>query len=145
MCPVCAERTPTTGAEPARPAEGGGREPGDGAGGGGDTAGGGVRARLVLALLTALNLLNYIDRYVLSAVLARIQDDLRLSNRVAGLLATVFLIGYFATSPIFGALGDRVAHGGRRLLLAFGVAVWSAATVASGLARGAVSLLLARA
>lgn len=102
-------------------------------------------ARAILALLTALNLLNYLDRFVLSAVLPKVQDDLHLSNFVGGSLATVFLIGYFATSPIFGTLADRAPRGGRRTLVALGIAVWSAATVASGLAGGGASLVAARA
>jgi MFS transporter, Spinster family, sphingosine-1-phosphate transporter len=102
--------------------------------------------RAILALLTALNLLNYIDRYVLSAVLPLIQDDLHLSNTIAGAFGTVFLVGYFTTSPLFGRLADRTdLRGGRRMLMAAGVAVWSAATFASGLARGAWSLAGARA
>src|SRR5882672_5236311 len=101
--------------------------------------------RAILALFTALNLLNYLDRTVLSAVLAPVQGDLHLSNFVAGWLPTIFLIGYFATSPVFGALGDRVPAGGRTKLIALGIAVWSAATVASGLAMGTGSLIAARA
>ncbi|MDP9033437.1 MAG: MFS transporter [Myxococcota bacterium] len=101
--------------------------------------------RAVLALLTALNLLNYLDRYVLSAVLPRLQEDLHLSHFFGGSLATVFLIGYFATSPVFGNLADRVGDGGRKRLIAVGVAVWSIATVASGLVRSAASLVVARA
>jgi len=101
--------------------------------------------RVVLALFTALNLLNYLDRTVLSAVLAPVQGDLHLSNFVAGWLPTIFLIGYFATSPVFGALGDRVPAGGRTKLIALGIAVWSAATVASGLAQGTGSLIASRA
>lgn len=102
--------------------------------------------RIILTLLTALNLLNYLDRYVVSAVVAAIQTDLHLSNFAAGLLPTVFLIGYFATSPIFGALGDRLHFpGARPALIAVGVAVWSAATVASGLASSSGSLLASRA
>ncbi len=92
-----------------------------------------------------LNLLNYIDRYVLAAVLPKLQEDLHLSNAVGGMLATVFLLGYFLTSPFFGTLADRVATGGRKRLVALGVALWSAATVASGLARAAGSLVAARA
>src|SRR5580692_305893 len=101
--------------------------------------------RMVLALLTALNLLNYLDRFVLSAVLAPVQDDLHLSKLVAGLLPTIFLIGYFATSPLFGVAGDRFGAAGRHVLIALGVAVWSLATLASGLAAGTVSMLVARA
>jgi MFS family permease len=109
--------------------------------------------KAILALLTALYLLNYLDRYVLSAVIAKIQGDLSLSNFIAGWLPSVFLIGYFATSPVFGTLGDRgranagpaAGFGLRNVLLASGVAVWSAATVASGLAQNAASLVAARA
>jgi MFS family permease len=103
------------------------------------------RPGIVLALLTGLNLLNYLDRFVLSAVLPKVQEDLHLSNFVAGSLSTVFLIGYFATSPIFGHLADRAPSGGRTRLIALGIAVWSAATVASGLARGVATLVAARA
>ena len=100
------------------------------------------RPRAILALLTGLNFLNYLDRYLIAAVLLAIKDDLGLTNFTAGLLATVFLLGYFVTAPIFGSLGDRVP---RKRLIAFGVALWSLATVGSGLAghTGSVMLLFA--
>lgn len=101
--------------------------------------------RAILALLTALNLLNYLDRYVLSAVLKPLQDDLHLSDFVGGSLAAVFLIGFFATSPLFGHWADRSGPAGRKGLIVLGVVVWSLATVASGLARGPWSLIAARA
>ncbi|MBX3202595.1 MAG: MFS transporter [Labilithrix sp.] len=100
------------------------------------------RPRTVLALLTGLNLLNYLDRLVVSAVLPKVQEELGLSNFQGGLLATVFLVGYFLTSPLFGSLGDRFPRKG---LIAAGVLVWSLATMGSGLAMGIGSLLLARA
>ncbi len=108
--------------------------------------------KIALALLTALNLLNFADRFVLSAVIAPLQDDLGLSGLSAGMLSTVFLIGYFATSPIFGVLGDRSARptvgrggpGRRRTLMAAGVAVWSVATLATGAARNLASIVTAR-
>jgi len=96
----------------------------------------------IVALLTGLNFLNYLDRYIVAAVLPRIQDELHLSNFEGGLLATVFLLGYFVTSPLFGRLGDRMS---RKVLIAVGVATWSAATVASGLAGSLLPMLLARA
>jgi MFS family permease len=101
--------------------------------------------KFILALLTALNLLNYLDRYVLSAVVAPIEHDLSLSHSVAGLLPTIFLVGYFATSPLFGHWGDRPGGWGRRVPIALGVAVWSAATVGSGLAGGFASMAGSRA
>jgi MFS family permease len=96
----------------------------------------------IVALLTGLNFLNYLDRYIVAAVLPRIQEDLSLSNFEGGLLATIFLLGYFVTSPLFGVLGDRVS---RKRLITFGVLTWSLATVASGLATSLPSLIVARA
>lgn len=96
----------------------------------------------LLVLLTALNFINYLDRYVLAAVLPRVQDELRLSNFQAGLLYTVFLSSFLLTCPLFGILGDKVS---RKYLLALGAFVWSAATLASGIAGSVTSLFLARA
>lgn len=99
------------------------------------------RPAAILTLLTGLNLLNYLDRLVVSAVLPRIEGELHLSHLQAGVLATVFLVGYFVTAPFFGSLGDRRPRKG---LIAIGVAIWSAATIASGLATGFLSLIVAR-
>ena len=100
------------------------------------------RPGAILALLTGLNFLNYLDRIVVSAVLPKVQEELGMSNLLGGALATVFLVGYFLTAPIFGALGDRMD---RKWLIALGVIVWSAATVASGLATSVGGLVAARA
>ena len=94
-----------------------------------------------LAIVTLLNLLNYIDRYILAAVLPRMQADLSLTNSQAGLLATAFLVTYFLTSPIFGALGDRLS---RTRLMSVGVVAWSVATAATGFMRNFAQLLTAR-
>jgi MFS transporter, Spinster family, sphingosine-1-phosphate transporter len=96
----------------------------------------------VVTLLTGLNFINYLDRFIVAAVLPRIHADLQLSNFEGGLLATVFLLGYFVTSPLFGVLGDRLP---RKYLIAAGVAMWSIATVASGLSNSLVTLIIARA
>ena len=61
----------------------------------------------VLFILTDLNLFNYLDRFVLSAVLTPLQKDLGINDGQAGRLVTAFMIGYFVTSPVFGWLGDR--------------------------------------
>jgi predicted MFS family arabinose efflux permease len=97
--------------------------------------------RAILALLTALNLVNYIDRAVIAAVLAPMKIELGLSNLEAGLLNTAFLIGYFTTCPLFGARADKAA---RKRLIALGVVIWSLATMASGVATGFWTLLAAR-
>ena len=100
----------------------------------------------ILVLLTGLNLLNYVDRMVVAAVLKKIkgpvaEGGLDLSNKQAGLLATAFLLGYFITSPWFGARADK---GARKGLIALGVGVWSIATIASGIVDGFWLLITAR-
>jgi MFS family permease len=100
------------------------------------------RPAAILALLTGLNFLNYLDRFVVAAVLPRITSELGLSNFEGGLLATAFLLGYFATAPIFGALADR---GPRKGLIALGVLTWSLATLGSGMVHGLAALLAVRA
>lgn len=97
---------------------------------------------LLLAALMVMNLLNYVDRYVVTALLPELQADLHLSDGQAGFLGTAFMMVYFLSSPLFGWLGDL---GARPRILGFGVAFWSLATAAAGLARGFPSLFCARA
>src|ERR1700677_4771066 len=85
----------------------------------------------ILCMLTGLNLVNYLDRYVLSAVLVPLQKDLGINDGQAGRLMTAFMIGYFVTSPVFGWLGDRWS---RKWLIAAGIFVWSVGTVLTGFA-----------
>lgn len=108
----------------------------------GDTVAGMIRdRRAILALLTGLNFLNYIDRAVIAAVVSPMSGELSLSNFQAGLLNSAFLIGYFATAPLFGMRADK---GARKGLITLAVVIWSAATVASGLAPEFWTLLAAR-
>jgi predicted MFS family arabinose efflux permease len=95
-----------------------------------------------LAILTLLNFVNYIDRYILAAVLPSIKADLRLSDFELGMLGNAFLVSYFLISPVFGRLGDRLS---RTRLVSVGVAAWSLATAASGMAGNFSQLFAARA
>jgi MFS family permease len=94
-----------------------------------------------LAALTSLNLLDYLDRQLLAAVLPALQAELRIGDEQAGTIATAFMLGYFLTAPVFGWLGDRLS---RIWLIAGGVLVWSLGTLLSGHANAYVSLLLFR-
>ncbi len=96
-----------------------------------------------LAILTFINLFNYLDRYVVASLVESLKaSDLRLNDTQAGSLMTGFVLVYMLTSPFFGTLGDR---GPRPRLLAFGVGIWSLATVLGGLTRNFVGLFAARA
>ncbi len=100
-----------------------------------------LNANMMLVILTGLNLFNYLDRYILGAVLTPLKHDLNLSDAQAGRIATVFMLGYFISSPFFGYLGDRLP---RKWLIAGGVFVWSLGTVFTGLAPTLGLMLLAR-
>jgi MFS transporter, Spinster family, sphingosine-1-phosphate transporter len=97
---------------------------------------------IILGTLTALNGLNYLDRYVVAATLTLILSDLRISDSQGGLLQSIFIVTYALACPVAGALGDRV---NRMYLAAAGIFVWSLATVGSGLATSYALLVLARA
>src|SRR5438552_6910127 len=105
-------------------------------------------ARLAVALLLSINLFNYIDRYVLAAVEPDVgaeffsmkPDDPETLEKT-GSLATAFLVSYMVTAPIFGWLADRMS---RWILVAIGVAIWSLASGASGLAGTFAILLMTR-
>lgn len=94
-----------------------------------------------LVVLTSLNLVNYLDRYVVPAVQETIKHDLTLSDEQLGLLTTSFVVVYMLISPLFGWLGDTRS---RTRLIAVGVAIWSVATASTGLATTFALLLLTR-
>lgn len=104
----------------------------------------GMRGSAVFAVvvLTAMNLLNYIDRWVPSAVKPLFQADLQLTDEQTALPLTAFILVYMLTSPIFGTLAER---GNRPVIIAAGVAVWSLATAAGAFATGFYTFLIARA
>ncbi len=100
------------------------------------------KAGLALAILTAMNLLNYIDRYVPSAVKEPLKTDLHLTDAETAWPLTAFVVVYMIASPIFGSLADRYP---RRGVIAAGVALWSLATAAAAWATGFWTFLAARA
>ena len=99
-------------------------------------------AAAALAVLTAINLLNYIDRYLVPPLVPELKGAMGLSDTQLGWLWPAFMIVYTVAAPVFGAWGDR---GARTRPIAIGVFIWSIATVLSGLARSYGELFAARA
>ena len=100
-------------------------------------------ARNGLIVLTAMNLLNYVDRYVVPPLLESIKhSELHPTDTQLFSLTSAFLIVYTVSAPLFGTLGDR---GSRPRLIAAGVGLWSIATALAGFARSYGALFLARA
>jgi len=100
-------------------------------------------AAFALGVLAFVNLFNYLDRLIVAALVETLKKDpqLALSDVQLGFLATGFVVVYMLTAPVFGWLGDRR---GRVRLIALGVAAWSLATAAAGLAWSFLTLFLAR-
>jgi MFS family permease len=99
-----------------------------------------------LALLLAINLFNYIDRYILAAVEPLISDHFfgiadTTAQAKTGSLATFFLLSYMVLAPVFGVLSDRFS---RWIIVAGGVAVWSLASGWSGLSTTFLMLVVSR-
>ena len=92
--------------------------------------------RFSLMLLISINLLNYIDRYILSAIIPLVQKDFfspgdASATEKMGWLQTAFLLSYMGLAPVLGWLADRVQ---RWVLIGICVIFWSLACGASGLA-----------
>lgn len=96
---------------------------------------------LAIALLTGMNLLNYIDRFVLPAIVESVKRDIPMTDSEQGVALTSFIWVYMLAAPLFGRLGDTRS---RTRLIALGVALWSLATTAAAFAKTYPQLLVAR-
>ena len=81
-----------------------------------------------LVLLIGLNLLNYIDRYILPGELSLIQRDFHSTDQQMGALTTALFLFYMLAAPLTGWLGDRFP---RKPLIIAGALLWSLATLAT--------------
>ena len=98
----------------------------------------------LLALLTSLNVINFVDRQLITSLQIPLRDDplLHLTTLQNQLLAGYsFSIVYSVAGLYLGTLADR-KH--RPRLIALGLLIWSGATAASGLAQDFWQLAIAR-
>jgi len=96
----------------------------------------------MVVLLTIAYVLSFVDRYVLGLLVEPIKADMALTDTQIGLLlGPAFAIFYATMGLPLGWMADRKR---RSWIVAFGIAIWSAATAASGLARNFIHLFIAR-
>ena len=95
--------------------------------------------RTALILLTALNLLNYIDRSVLFAVQPLVQAEFHLTNAQLGYLTSAFLLFYMVAAPFTGPLADRYS---RKVIIAIGAFFWSGLTLLTAVTHNYEALLI---
>ena len=67
-------------------------------------------ATTALVLLTALNFVNYIDRYILPGVQEQVKVEFHVSDAQIGSITFWFFLTYMCTAPLTGWLGDRMAR-----------------------------------
>ncbi len=96
---------------------------------------------LIVALLFAIAVVNYVDRSAISYAIVPIARELGLDEAARGLVLGAFGIGYAVTTLIGGLLVDR--YGPRRVLMV-AVLLWALATGGAGMAQGFTMLLVAR-
>ncbi len=98
-------------------------------------------AKSALAVLVAINILNFYDRNALGALTEPIRKEFHLSDTQVGLLGSVFTWLYAVVGVPIGNLADRW-H--RKKLLTAGIVVWSALTGMAALASTYTILLISR-
>jgi MFS family permease len=81
--------------------------------------------RLLLAVLTGLNILNYIDRNALFAVQSDVKKEFLVSDGQIGWLTGAFFFTYMFAAPLVGWLGDRYP---RKNIVVVGIFIWSGFT-----------------
>ncbi|XP_055113887.2 protein spinster homolog 3 isoform X2 [Symphalangus syndactylus] len=86
------------------------------------------RAYVAAAVLCYINLLNYMNWFIIAGVLLDIQEVFQISDNHAGLLQTVFISCLLLSAPVFGYLGDRHS---RKATMSFGILLWSGAGLSS--------------
>jgi len=99
------------------------------------------QAGFAFTVLFVVNVLNYADRYVLSAVLPSIKAEFNLSDFEGGLLISSFLIVYAVAALPLGVWADR---GIRKNIVALCVGMWSVATALAGFTQNLVQLFSVR-
>lgn len=90
-------------------------------------------------LLTALNFVNYIDRYILPGVQEQVKAEFHVSDAALGSLTFWFFLTYMCSAPLTGWLGD---HFPRKPLIVICALLISAINVLTGLVHDFDSLLL---
>jgi MFS family permease len=102
----------------------------------------GGQAGFAFTVLLVVNVLNYADRYVLSAILPSIKHDFNMTDFQGGLLISSFLIVYAVATLPLGVWADR---GIRKNIVAFCVGLWSIATSLAGFTQNLFQLFSMRA
>ena len=99
-------------------------------------------APFILGMLCFVYILNFLDRQLLAILAKPIQDTLHVSDSQLGLIGGLYFAFFYCFIAIpVGWLADRT---NRVAVISIACAIWSAATIACGLARTYPQLVVAR-
>ena len=99
-------------------------------------------AYYVLATLTVIYTLNFLDRTIITILIDPIKHDYHLSDKVMGFISGFgFVIMYSILAAPVARWADR---GNRRSIITWGLVIWSGMTALAGIARNALQLTLSR-
>jgi MFS family permease len=98
-------------------------------------------AWLVVALLSFVGTLNYLDRTTITTMRDSIMTSIPMNNAQFGLLTSVFLWIYGFSSPFVGFLADRFS---KSKVVIISLIVWSLATMLTGFSKTFDELLATR-
>ena len=100
------------------------------------------RAWFVLGILCFVYVINFLDRQLLSILAKPIQDEIGVTDGQLGRIGGLYFALFYCVLAIpVGWLADRT---NRVKVLSFACALWSAATVACGMASSYPQLVIAR-
>ena len=98
---------------------------------------------IVLAVLLLVSIVNFADRFLITGLIGPIKQEFGLGDGMIGLLmGPAFVVLYVVLGVPLARLADRSS---RALIIAGGCVLWSASTIATGMATSEVGLVVARA
>jgi predicted MFS family arabinose efflux permease len=101
------------------------------------------RVRYTVLILMLVAFISYVDRQVLSILVAPIEADLHISDTQMGILTGIFFSGFYALAGIpLARLSDT---GNRRNMIGACIAFWSVSTAMCGAVQSFLQLATARA
>ncbi len=96
---------------------------------------------VILTILWLLYLINYLDRTSVLTLLPVIRTDLNISHGQAGLIASIFFIGYAIAQVVAGMLADRI---GSKKVMSIAIGIFTFVTFATGLVQSFSTFVLLR-
>ena len=100
-----------------------------------------ARAWMVVGLLWAVAMLNYLDRLTITTMHDSLKSDIAMNEAQFGLLTSVFLWVYAVVSPFGGFMADRFS---RSCVIIGSLLVWSLVTWLTGMCHSVTQLVIAR-